>query len=187
MAGKDVVALIQTPKNIGGAHNQFLWYGSGTNQAGLPTVKTLRREDGNWATLVEEMKQWLTQYVPPHMLCSVSLFEDEHPNEGKGINAAITHCAGATPVDLSENEAAKGKDLYDMEVISGSGEWKDMFKEAQTLINKKGGQEGHMIASTNDSDNDGAVIIVLSWSSLLEGNLRESVRPASCMDNCTIF
>jgi len=44
-----------------------------------------------------------------------------------------------------------------------------------------------MIASTNDSDNDGAVIIVLSWSSLLEGNLRESVRPASCMDNCTIF
>ena len=90
-------------------------------------------------------------------------------------------------MDLSENEAAKGKDLYDMEVITGSGEWEDMFKEAQTLINKKGGQEGHMIASTNDSDNDGAVIIVLSWSSLLEGNLRESVRPASCMDNCTIF
>lgn len=125
--------------------------------------------------------------MPPHQLLSVSLFEDAHPNEGKGINVAITHCAGPSPADLSENETAKGKALYDLEVITGTGEWEDMFTEAKTLINKKGGQEGHIVASTNDSSCDGGVIIVLSWSSLLESNLRESVRPASCMDNCTIF
>ena len=117
----------------------------------------------------------------------MSLFEDAHPNEGKGINAVITHTAGATPVDLSENEAVKGNAVYDLEVITGTGEWEDMFTEAKTIINKKGGQEGHMVASTNDSSNDGGVIIVLSWSSLLEGSIRESIRPASCMDNCTIF
>ena len=143
--------------------------------------------DGEWASLVEEVKQWLTQFVAPHQLLSVSLFEDAHPNEGKGINAVITHTAGATPVDLSENEAVKGKAVYDLEVITGTGEWEDMFTEAKTIINKKGGQEGHMVASTNDSSNDGGVIIVLSWSSLLEGSIRESIRPASCMDNCTVF
>lgn len=121
------------------------------------------------------------------MLVSVSLFEDAHENTGKGINACITHCAGETPMDLSENEATKGGPLYDLQVIAGTGEWEDMFEEAKAKINAKGGQEGHIVASTNDSSNDGGVIIVLSWSSLLEGNLREVIRPASCMDNCTIF
>jgi hypothetical protein len=51
--------LIQTPKNIGGAHNQFLFYAGGIS-TGAPAVKTLRRVDGEWASLVEEVKQWLT-------------------------------------------------------------------------------------------------------------------------------
>ena len=186
-SGKDVIGLIQTPKNIGGAHNQFMWYAPGTNQAGTPSFKVLKRDDGNWTELVGEVKDWLNKYVPPHMLCSVSLFEDAHENTGKGINACITHCAGTDPADLSENAATKGDNIYDMNIIAGTGEWEDMFEEAKAKINLKGGQEGHIVASTNDSSNDGGVIIILSWSSLMEMNIQETVRPASCMDNCSIF
>ena len=77
--------------------------------------------------------------------------------------------------------------MYNLQVISGSGEWEDMFNEAKSKINALGGEEGHMVASTNDSSNDGGVIIVLSWMSLVEGNLGEAIRPSSCMDNCAIF
>ena len=130
----------------------------------------------------------MNKYVPPHMLISVSLFEDEH-GEGtsNGINACITHSAGNDPKDLTDNTATGGASIYELQVIAGTGEWEDMFTDAKGKINGKGGQEGHMVASTNDSSNDGGVVVIISWSSLMEGNLREVIRPASCMDNCTIF
>ena len=110
----DTVSMIQTPKNIGGMHNQFMFFTKGNNAAGPVSFKVLRREDGNWDELVGEVKDWLNKYVPPHMLISVSLFEDAHENVDKGINACITHSAGADPVDVSENEATKGDPMYDL-------------------------------------------------------------------------
>lgn len=95
--GYDMISLIHTPKNIGGAHNQFMWYTSGTNYAGTPLFKVLKRDDGSWNDLVGEVRDWLNKYVPPHTLISVSLFEDAHENTGKGINACIAHCAGTDP------------------------------------------------------------------------------------------
>lgn len=77
--------------------------------------------------------------------------------------------------------------MYEMHVIAGTGEWVDMFEEAKSKINGNGGQEGSLVASTNDCSNDGGIVVVLTWNSLVEGNLREVIRPASCMDNCTIF
>ena len=185
--GCDTVSVIQTPKNIGGVNNQFIFFTKGSNASGPVSFKVMKRDDGNWTELVGEVKDWLNKYVPPHCLISVSLFEDAHENTGKGINACITHTAGENPDDITEKEIKMSGPMYELHVIAGSGEWEDMFEEAKAKINAKGGQEGHIVASTNDSSNDGGVIIVLSWSSLLEGNLREVTRPASCMDNCTIF
>ena len=138
-SGVDLVHLIQTPKNIGQSHNQFMWHAKGSNAAGTPTFKVLRREDGNWTELVGEVRDWMNRFVPPHMLISVSLFEDEHENVDKGINACITHSAGSDPQDLSDNQATKGAPLYDLQIIAGSGEWEDMFEEAKAKINAKGG------------------------------------------------
>merc|ERR1712232_1020480 len=120
------------------------------------------------------------------MLVSVSLYEDAHENTGKGINACISHCAGHDPQDLSANSATDGRTIYDLQVIA-SEDWQEIFEKAKGKINEKGGQEGHMVSTTNDSSTDGGVAIVISWSSLMEGNLREAIRPAGCMDNCTIF
>ena len=61
------------------------------------TFKRLRREDGSWEELIKEMGEFLQSYIPPHKLVSVSFFEDAHPNEGKAINAVITHIAGESP------------------------------------------------------------------------------------------
>lgn len=92
-----MVSLIQTPKNIGGMNNQFMFYCKGSNPMGTVCFHVIRREDGNWPELANEVGDWLNKYVPPHMLVSVSLFEDAHENTGKGINACITHCAGQNP------------------------------------------------------------------------------------------
>lgn len=184
MSGKNVLSLIQTPKNVGNAHNQFMFYTKGSNPMGNPCCKVLNREDGNWTELIGEVRDWLNRYIPPHMLISVSLFEDAHENVGKGINACITHCAGKEPEDITENAATDGKTIYDIHVIAGTGEWEGYFNEAKGKINATGGAEGHMVASTNDSSNDGAIVLVISWSSLIECNLREAIRPAGC---CTIF
>jgi len=128
--GVDVVALTQSPKNIGEANNQFMWYAKGSNAAGSPSFKILTREDGNWPQLANEIKDWLNKYVPPHMLISVSIFHDVHDEESDNnkIHACIAHSAGANPADLSKNEAAKTtKSIYDLQTIEGSGEWEDMF------------------------------------------------------------
>ena len=121
------------------------------------------------------------------MLISVSLFEDAHENVGKGINACIAHSAGDKLTELAGDEATNVGSIYDLSVIAGSGEWEDMFNEAKAKINEKGGQEGHLVASTNDSSNDGGVIIVLSWATSKEETLKEVMRPADGGCGCAIF
>ena len=136
--------------------------------------------------LCTEVRDWCNSYVPPHQLISVSLYEDAHENEGKGINAVITHCAGADPKDLANNEGIENKVIYSHEVVAYSAdEWDKLFEDTVEKINKVGGQEGHMVASTNDSSNDGGCILILTWTGLAENNLREVTREAGC--GCSIF
>lgn len=48
----------------------------------------------------------MNKYVAPHLLVSVSIFEDEHPNKG-GLNCVIVHTDSAT-----EDADAKDRDIY---------------------------------------------------------------------------
>jgi len=184
----DIISFTHSAKNIGSCHNQFMFFVKGSNENGTPVFKLLKRDDGNWIDLVNEVRDWCNKYIPPHALISISLYEDEHPNEGKGINACITHTAGKDPQPLGDDimKEAAGN-IYDLQIISGSGEWEAMFDEAKGKINGKGGQEGHLVASCNDSSNDGGVVIVLSWGYLFQDNMKELTRPSGCMEQCTIF
>lgn len=137
--GVDVVSLTHSPKNIGGSQNQYMWYAKGSNAAGTPSFKTLTRGDGNWKELIEvDLRDWLNKFVPPHMLISISLYQDSHPDTDaeteagpNACNVCITHAAGSNPQDLTGNEAIKDSSaIYDINTISGSGEWDDMFEEA---------------------------------------------------------
>ena len=138
--GKELVHIIQTPKNIGQANVQLMWY---TNKKRNDvTFKVLRRDNGNWHELIDDVKDWLNQYIPPHMLVSVSLFEDAHENVGKGINACIAHKAGSNLQNLSDNLDSNDGALYDIQVIDDAGshgEWEDLFDEAKAKINATGG------------------------------------------------
>jgi len=53
----------------------------------------------------------MNKYVAPHLLVSVSIFEDEHPCKG-GLNCVIVHCDSA-----NEDAAAKDRDIYKFEKI----------------------------------------------------------------------
>ena len=159
-----------------------MWYTTGSNST---SYKTLRREDGNWPELATEVRDWCNAYVPPHMLVSVSLYEDAHENTGKGINACITHTAGANPKALADNDDITNKVIYSVDTVAGTEYWGDLFAEATKKINSIGGQEGHSVASTNDRSNDGGFIIILSWTGLAENNIREVTREAGC--GCSIF
>lgn len=111
-----------------------MWHARGSNAAGTPYFKLISRDDGNWSELANEARDWLNKFVPPHMLISTSLYQDVHDPESdsKKINVCIAHAAGSNPQDLSLNEEAtaiRGNDsMYDLNLISGSGEWEDAFK-----------------------------------------------------------
>ena len=180
---KGLLHIIQSPKNIGSSKNQFIWYTR--NDKTNAEFKILQRDDGDWNALIGEVKDWLNNFIPPHALISISLYEDAHPNESKGINACIAHCAGSTLTDLAENEATKGP-IYDVDVISGDREWDDMFNEATEKINKKS-DEGHIISSTNDSSNDGGVVAIFSWSRDTEETLADIMRPDDHWCACSLF
>ena len=96
-SGCDIVSLTHSPKNVGSCNNQFMFYTKGSNEHGTPCFKTLRRTDGNWQDLANELRDYCNTYIPPHTLISISLYEDKHPNEDQGINACITHTAGSDP------------------------------------------------------------------------------------------
>ena len=127
MRGVSPISLIQTAKNIGGAHNQFLFYTKGSDPNGAATTKTLRREDGDWASVISETKNYLNKFIPPHNLISVSFYEDEHENTGKGINACITHTAGDSPAEITQNDKIDVTELYSFDVIVYMDDLENLF------------------------------------------------------------
>ena len=166
-----------------------MFFTKGQSDYGPPSFKIIRKTEGSWSDVANEVRDWCNDFIPPHHLVSISLFEDAHPNEGNGMNACITHTAGDEPKPISEKakSAAEGKPIYELEIIQETSEWDDMFGKAKATINAKGGSEGHLVSSTNDSSSEGGVVIVLSWKHLLQTNIQELDRPASCMEQCTIF
>lgn len=119
------------------------------------------------------------------MLLSLSIYEDKHDpeKEDKVIHVCITHAAGQKPNELPDQES-----IYDLTVIQrGEPSWDDLFGEAERMINDKGGQEGHLVASANTSPEDGARLFLVQWDSRTEGTLKETVRPSDAQCGCTIF
>ena len=75
----DIISVTRTPKNIGAARCQTCWY---TNEMGHPNTNThlITRGDADWAQLSMDTLKWLNDYLPPHELVSLTMFEEAHPN-----------------------------------------------------------------------------------------------------------
>jgi len=53
-------------------------------------------------------------------------------------------------------------------------------------MNTRGGQEGHLATTANDSVTGQILCITISWDAIKEANIEESFRPTGCA-GCTIF
>ena len=183
----DVLSITRTPKNVGNARCQSAWY---TNEAGSSdTFSTnLSRGDGDWQALAEQVTGWLNDYIAPHQLISVSLYEEAHPNNTAKVNCLITHKAGSQPIRLFASAAGKGLPsggIYSLKVVRAE-EVDEAARAAVSVVNATGGQEGHAVSMTNDSQKQDIFACIISWSALLEDQIEEDLRPTGCA-GCTIF
>ena len=69
-----ILSITRTPKNIGNARNQTIWY---TASPGSPSTfcTTLSRGDADWEKLATDVQEWLNTYIAPHQLVSISFHE----------------------------------------------------------------------------------------------------------------
>lgn len=182
----NVIGVSRTPKNIGAARLQTIWY---TNEQGSPdtSTKLINRGDGKWDELAKNVLDWLNEFVAPHQLVSVSFFEEMHPNTTDNIGAIVTHKSGANPVKLSNSAAANNipsAGIYTMQIVRDATT-QGCVEKTKNLMNLKGGQEGHVVTTTNDSSHQDIFCVLFSWSALFQDAIEEDLRPASC--GCTIF
>jgi hypothetical protein len=61
-----------------------------------------------------------------------------------------------------------------------------MQTNAVDAMNHRGGQEGHVVSTTNDTKFNELFCVVYSWSAILECQVEEQLRPTGCA-GCTIF
>ena len=165
----DILSISRTPKNVGNARCQTAWY---TSEPGsIDTFSTnISRGDGDWDALSDQVLDWLNSYVAPHQLISVSLYEESHPNNTGQVNCIVTHRAGATPVRLAASPAGAALPaggVYTKAVVRAD-EVDQAARLAVGQINARGGQEGHTVSMTNDSQRQDIFACIFSWSALLE-------------------
>lgn len=149
-------------------------------------MEEINRGDGNHEQLAKDVTAWLNAHIAPHQLISVTIHEEMHPNQSHFVNAVITHTAGEQPPKLADTPAA-GKlptsGVYSVTVRRGETT-EAASTQALLAINERGGQEGHVVTTTNDSINQDIVAVVISWGAIWEAQLLEQMRPAGC---CSIF
>lgn len=155
---------------------------------GNPATSThlVTRADGDWQALSQDTLRWLNEYLPPHQFVSLTMHEEAHPNQTGKVSCLITHKAGPEPVKIADTKAGKNSfvgSMFSMEIVRHE-ETQGAVQQALQVINRKGGQEGHCVSTTNDSQAQDIFCVVVSWNALHESQLVDDMRPTDC---CTIF
>ena len=115
------------------------------------------------------------------------MYEEAHPNSTGQVAALVTHTAGPNPVKLASTSAQQALPmggLYSMDIVRDETT-EGAVEKALEVINRRGGQEGHAVSTTNDSQREDIFCVVYSWSALQEAQIEENLRPTGC--GCTIF
>jgi hypothetical protein len=114
--------------------------------------------------------KFLNTYVAPHNLISVSIWEESHPNKSGVIYANVLHQSDENQGALTDTKPEMklpSEGLYSMTVLKGKNVWDEFyFKKICAQINEIGGEEGHMVATANDTTQDEKVVVLFSWSSM---------------------
>ena len=149
--------------------NQAIWH---TSSAGSERAfcTTLSRGDQDWDKLAQVVLEYLNERIAPHQLISVTFHEESHPNTSRCVAAVITHTAGPSPMKLSESPAKEAVPMAGIYTLNAfrNDETSVVVNQALSCINVRGGQEGHVVTTTNDSNDDTIFAAVFSWSPILE-------------------
>jgi hypothetical protein len=140
---KCVVDVVHYPRNFGSDRQQILFYTSQAQNDALEfNIKHIKDNSKQWPEFLNDVRSWLNQYVAPHLLVSVSIFEDEHPCKG-GLNCVIVHSD-----DASDVAKAHDRDIYKLDKFDklSTDLWKDCYKEMAESINKANDGRASLIA-----------------------------------------
>jgi hypothetical protein len=122
-------------------------------------------------------------YIAPHQLSSVSLFEDDHPNDKKLKHIVILH-RGNDLAPLDKGNDIKG-DLYHVKLYHDTMGWETLVARVCYDIENAGVEENKFgVATTNFTPNDQQFAAVIQWSKIHEDALADSSREGC---TCTIF
>merc|ERR1719469_864575 len=70
----NTLAIVRTPKAVGNARIQSFWYTSEATDVQTFT-ELITRRDGNWEGHANDVKEYLNDFIAPHQLVSITLFE----------------------------------------------------------------------------------------------------------------
>lgn len=144
-------------------------------------VKHIKDNSKQWPEFLNDVKVWMNKNVAPHLVASVSIFEDEHPCKG-GLNCVIVHQDSATEAAAD----AKDRDIYQFEKVDKTAGdlWQDSFQEMADSITKKQDGRDSFVASATVTQNDSKLLVRISFDRMIADKIKSEMRPDGC---CTLF
>lgn len=182
-AGKDIIAVTQTPKEIGKINVIIEWFlPSGAAEGKNIHIHTEENYDGDWNAVMNQMVQWMTKHLYPHQVISFSAYEEEHPNTKTEINVSVfyrdqEHESVVIPADIDTP-------VFKFEQTHLHGVWAETYKSGVDTIIKHGViQSKTFLATANHSVDNSKRQLVLYWNRDAEAAMASQAR-GGC---CTIF
>ncbi len=175
-----VLQVSNTPKHIGQVNVQLLYYVPGQSEP--LNYKHFKGFHG-WNKLVSEAVEWMNNHLYPNQPVSLSLFEEDHPNEDNEINISVffTGVEHATVTLKPEIPTP----VFRAELIENCNTWEELFESVSKEITKQGGtQSRFLVDCCNNTEGDSNVGVVVHWTKIAEEAVVEDTSRGDC---CTIF
>ena len=177
----DVISICHTRRQVGNRPLLFVWFNeTQTKPQEVATQKLFESGKGDWDKLMLDGVAWLDEFIAPHDLVSISLFEDNHSDEGKCI-LVVTHTAGTSPKPLS----TKQKDGLYMYALQTDTNLEHAMDRSFETVKLRGHDSGLVVTHAVDTQTDKQVVATIFWDKIREQTMADQKRPTEC--SCNIF
>lgn len=147
-------------------------------------MKNFENFEGDWDKVMHDVANWTQQHVRPHNLVSISIYEEEHPNNKQEINASV-YFRGDQEEAVSIPESIRTP-LYEFKMLHQGGVWADVYAQGKEQLESigYGAQNNALVATGNHSVDNSKRQVVFYWSKDAQETLNSTAR-ANC--DCVIF
>lgn len=155
----DVVAFTHTARNIGQINVEIIWY----LPSSLNYEYTARRFESRSSMdeVVNMASDYLNQFVAPHQLNSISVFEEDHPNAVPHYHAVVFHKGTGEVATVKPEGVSK---IYDVKVFIGKQGLENELVSVCKEVERQGFEQIRMIFTTlNVTDGDAHGVVQVSW------------------------